>query len=152
MYAFGTIVYSEGSRFIYFSGLRHLRIYDTLSEKHGVLSHITLEANKEKFHIKFQDKKTKAPFLKPTEIEENHYYWFSMALTHPKHLKPLKNLMYDFEIPKSAVEKRLSFLNNSYAHITHKILTIPENILYEDEFLDFDFYVSKHSILDNKIQ
>jgi len=147
-YAFGTIVHSVGDRFIFFSGLTDPRIYDTISKKKGELSHITLEANKDKFHIKFKDTKTKAPIFQTDEIEKDYYYWFSLALQHPTVLLPLKHLKFNFDFPKGDGKRRLNELGISRKGIINKILTLPENRLYDDEFIDFDFYITRQDIDD----
>lgn len=145
-YAFGTIVYSESEKFIFFNGLTDSRIHDTLSNKKGELSHIALEANKDKFHIKFKETSTKAPIFRTDEIEKDYFYWFSLALSHPTTLLPLKHLKYKFDAPKGNGTRRVNEIGISYKDITHKILTIPEKKLYDDEFLDFDFYITKQDI------
>ncbi|MHA1195339.1 MAG: hypothetical protein ACTSRH_02445 [Promethearchaeota archaeon] len=145
-YAFGTIVYSKGGRYIFFSAIKNCCIYDSLSEKRGELLHITLNANKDKFHIKFKNTKTIVPIFKTDEIEKDHYYWFSLALKHPSVLFPLKHIKYNFETPKRDGTRRLNEIFFSREDIINKILTIPENKLYDDEFLDFDFYISKQGI------
>ena len=148
LYAFGTIVYSVGDRFIFFSGVTDPRIYDTISKKKGELSHITLEANKDKFHIKFKDTKTKAPIFRTDEIEKDYYYWFSLALKHPTVLLPLKHLKFNFDFPKGDGKRRLNELGISRKDIIDKVLTLPENKLYDDEFIDFDFYITRQDIDD----
>jgi len=149
-YAFGTINYSKGEKFIFFFGLKDPRIYDTLSKKRGILSHITLDRDKKNFHIKFQDDQTRAPKFRTTEFENDHYYWFSIALGHPNSLRPLKNLKYDFRTPKSDGTRRINEISYSFDKISHKILTIPENTLFDDEFLNFDFYISTQAVLNNQ--
>ncbi|KKL52692.1 hypothetical protein LCGC14_2282920 [marine sediment metagenome] len=141
-------MYSVGGRFIFFSGLSDSRILDTLSRRKGILSHITLEANKDKFHIKFKDIKKRAPTFRTDEIEKDYFYWFSLALRHPTALLPLKHLNYNFATPKGDGTRRLNEIGNSYKNITHRILTIPKNKLFDDEFLDFDFYITRQDIDD----
>ncbi|MFX1297353.1 MAG: hypothetical protein ACFFD2_21170 [Promethearchaeota archaeon] len=125
-----------------------LQIYDTISKKKGELSHITLEANKDKFHIKFKDTKTKAPIFRTDEIEKDYYYWFSLALQHPAVLQPLKHLKFNFNFPKGDGKRRLNELGISRKGIIDKILTLLENKLYDDEFIDFDFYITRQDIDD----
>ncbi len=148
LYAFGTIVYSIGGRFIFFSGVIYPRIYDSLSKKKGELSHITLEANKDKFHIKFKNFKTKAPTFRTDKIDKDYFYWFSLSMKHPNILLPLKHLKYNFDSPEGDGKRRLNELGISRNNIIDKVLTLPEKKLYEDEFIDFDFYITKQEIND----
>lgn len=142
-YVFGTIVYSKGERFVFYSGLKDLSFNDTFSKKQGIINHITLEKDKKKFHIKLQDANTEIPIFRPIKIEKDHIYWFSFAMKHPSLLKQLKHLKFNFIVPSSAAKKRLKFIDNSFKEITHKILTLPEEMLYNDEFINIDFYLSK---------
>jgi len=113
------------------------------------MTHITLEKDKKKFHIKLQDANTKIPIFRPIEIEKDHIYWFSFAIKYPSLLKQLKHLKFNSIVPSSAAEKRWKFIDNSFKEITHKILTLPEDMLYDDEFINIDFYLSKKPVLNS---
>jgi len=149
-YAFGTLNYTKGERFIFFPGIKDTNFTDNLSGVKGILDHITCERNKKSFHIKLRNKSRKVPKFPITEIYPDHFYWFSLALGDPNYLQKLKNLRYIFSAPKSDSTRRLNELMFCFQDLIHHIISPPENKLFDDEFLNFNFFISKDKVFNQK--
>ena len=149
-YAFGSLNYTKGERFIFFPGIKDTNISDTFSGVKGILDHITCEKDKKSFHLKLRNNTKRMPKFPITEIYPDHFYWFSIALRNPDFLQKLKNLRYTFSVPKSDSTRRLDELMSCFQDVIHHIINPPENKLFDDEFLNFNFYISRDKVFNQE--
>jgi len=149
-FAFGTLNYSKGNRFIFFPGLADTKVYDTQYKISGGLEHITCDWNLNSFHFKLKTKKERIPDYPVTKIQEGHYYWFTFTLKSPEYLQKVKDFEYQFTVPDTDKERRALEFFASIEEMENKIITLPGKKLNPDEFLNFNFYISLMDCFDEK--
>ncbi len=149
IYLLGTIVFSQGYRTLFFPGFSKLSIPHPMTNKFHEIHHITCEKSLKNGHLKFRNRKIKFPdFL--TKKENICYFWFGLSIDKPDVLfnryKHRELIKFPKEI-KSDINRRLKLINDFYR--TGFGFNIGEITINQDEFLNFEFFLTKSSNFDN---
>jgi hypothetical protein len=95
---FGTFIFSDGGRIIYFPGLSEVqrltqtsRGCDAVQQHEMEVDHFSLEANRREWHLTGYGTKRHLGRFSTTDLAEERVLWFGMSVASADVFRPLKN-------------------------------------------------------------
>jgi len=116
LFWFGTFVFSDGGRVIYFPGLRDHQLWTfaagangTIRQERFEVDHCSLDSSRATWHVTEQGSRRHIGTFRTEALGEGRVLWFGMAIASPDVLRPaLKETLAKAAVPLNDAERRIA--------------------------------------------